>query len=312
MDKSRRSRALFFLLFLSTLAWAQTASVDDDHDGMADALEAALLEQFRPSFMISHDECDLLPAEMTSGEAVPRVLARNGAIYGQAMPRAQGSVELHYFHLWSRDCGRHGHPGDVEHVSALIARQKDGSWQAQYWYAAAHEQTVCERSMFARASELQAVHKGAAVWISAGKHASYFSAELCNGGCGGDSCRSARSAPVLPVINLGEPGAPLNGAVWAASTSSAWPLAAKMSSDFDQNVMAQLQTLPATGPGRISSSTPGMQRTIAVSNTTFGSLELAQGDTENGLETAKTKTSNALQRSYRAVKVWMHRNSNLR
>jgi hypothetical protein len=265
-------------------------------------------KQFRPSFMISKDECDVLPAEIASGEAVPRVLARNGRIYGQATPHAEGGVELHYFHLWSRDCGRHGHPRDVEHVSALIARQKDGSWQAQYWYAAAHEQTVCERSMFANAAELRALHKGPAVWISAGKHASYFSAELCNGGCGGDSCRAARSAPVLPVINLGEPRAPLSGAVWTNSSSSVWPLAAKMSSDFDQSVMAQLQTIPAAGPVRISSSTPGMQRTIAVSNTTFGSLELAQGQTDNGLETAKRKTRNALQRSYRAVKAWMSRN----
>lgn len=279
---------------------------------MSDALEAALLEQFRPSFMISKDECDLLPAEMVSGEAPPRVLARNGTIYGQATPHPQGGVELHYFHLWSRDCGRHGHPGDVEHVSALIAKQKEGAWQAQYWYAAAHEQTVCERSMYARASELQSVDKGPAVWISEGKHASYFSAELCNGGCGGDSCSSMHSAPVLPVINLGEPGAPLSGAAWATSSSLAWPLAVKMSSDFDQSVMAQLQMLPATGPIRISSSAPGMQRTIAVSNTTFSSLELAQGRTENGLETAKRKTSNALQRSYRAAKVWMRRSSGSR
>lgn len=308
MDKARIRLALIFL-FLLPLASAQTASVDNDHDGMADALEAVLLEQFRPSFMISNDECDVLPAEISSGVALPRVLARNGTIYGQATPHAQGEVELHYFHLWSRDCGSHGHPGDVEHVSALIARQKDGSWQAQYWYAAAHEQTVCERSMFAHAAELHALNKGPAVWISAGKHASYFSGELCNGGCGGDSCRAARSAPVLPIVNLGEPGAPLSGAVWTSSSSSLWPLAAKMSSDFNQNVMAQLQTIPATGPVRISSSTPGMQRTIAVSNTTFGSLELAQGQTDNGLETAKRKTSNALQRSYRVVKTWISRNS---
>jgi hypothetical protein len=82
-----------------------------------------------------------------------------------------------------------------------------------------------------------------------------------------------------------------------------------MSPDFDQNVMAQLETLPGTGPVRISSGTPGMQRTIAVSSTTFDSLELAQGHTETGLETAKRTTSNALERSYRAVKVWISRNS---
>jgi hypothetical protein len=303
--------AIIFL-FLVPLGSAQTAPADGDHDGLADSLEAALLDQFHPSFLISKDDCDLLPAEMVSGEARPRVRVRNGTIYGQATPHTPDGVELHYFHLWLHDCGRRGHRGDVEHVSALIRQEKDGAWKAQYWYAAAHEDTVCNRSMFARAQELQAVDMGPEVWISAGKHASYFSAEHCNGGCGGDSCAGMRPAPALPVINLGEPGAPLNGAAWMNSSSLSWPLAAKMSSDFEPGVIAQLEALPANGPVRISSSAPGMQRAIAVSNTTVGSLETAQGHTENGLETATRKTSNALERSYRAVKLWMRRNSGSR
>jgi len=297
------------IFLLVTFGSAQTTPADGDHDGLSDSLEAALLDQFHPSFMISKDDCDSLPVEMASGEAVPRVLVRNGTIYGQATPRTPDGVELHYFHLWSRDCGRRGHRGDVEHVSALIRQEKDGAWKAQYWYAAAHEDTVCDRSMFARAQELEAVDTGPEIWISAGKHASYFSAEHCNGGCGGDSCRNMRTAPVVPVVNLGEPGAPLNGSVWTSSSSLSWPLVAKMSSDFEPGVIAQLEALPEKGPLSISSSTPGMQRAIAVSNTTVGSLETAQGHTENGLETATRKTGNALGRSYRAVKLWMRRNS---
>ena len=311
MSKTPGWLAVIFLFLVSSSS-AQAPSIDDDHDGMADSLEAALLEQFRPSFMVSNDDCDLLPAEMISGEVVPRVFARNGTIYGQATPHTPDGVELHYFHLWSRDCGRRGHRGDVEHVSALIRQEEDGAWKAHYWYAAAHEETVCNRSMFARATELRADQEGPEVWISAGKHASYFSPELCNGGCGGDSCRTMRRAPVLPVINLGEPGAPLNGAAWTSSTSRSWPLTAKMSSDFDEGVTVQLETFPATGPVRISSGTPGMQKAIAVSNTTVGSLEMAQGHTENGLDTATKKTGNALERSYRAMMLWMRRNSGSR
>ena len=306
----RLAGCLVTILFVVIFSSAQTTSTDGDHDGLPDSLEAALLEQFHPTFMISKkDECDLLPAEMVSGEVVPRVRVRNGTIYGQATPHTPNSVELHYFHLWSHDCGRRGHPGDVEHVSALIRQEMDGVWKAHYWYAAAHEDTVCDRSMFARAEELQAIDRGPEVWVSAGKHASYFSPELCNGGCGGDSCRAMRSAPVLPVINLGEPGAPLNGAAWTSSSSLSWPIVAKMSTDFDAVRLAELESLPANGPVHISSATPGMQRTIAVANTTVGSLETAQGHTGNGLETARRKTSNALQRSCRVVKVWMHRTS---
>jgi hypothetical protein len=303
--------AVIFLLTVS-LGSAQTTPIDGDHDGLADSLETALLEQFHPSFMISGDDCDQLPAELASGEAVPRVLARNGTIYGQATSRTPAGVELHYFHLWSRDCGRYGHPGDVEHVSALIRREKDGLWKAQYWYAAAHQDTVCDRSMVARAQELQAIDKGPEVWISAGKHASYFTPELCNGGCGGDSCRNPRSAPVLPIINLGEPGVPLNGAAWTSSSSPFWPVAAKMSSDFDATLLAELEMRPEKGPVRLRPGAPGMQGAISVGNTTVGSLDVAQGHTENSLETAKRKTSNALQRSYRTVKVWMRRNSGSR
>ena len=308
MHKSLGGFAVILLLLVS-LGSAQTTPVDGDHDGLADSLEAALLEQFRPAFMISNDDCDYLPAEMIPGEAVPRVLMRNGTIYGQATPRTPDAVELHFFHLWSRDCGRNGHRRDVEHVSALIQQEEGGAWRAQYWYAAAHEDTVCDRSMFARAQELQAIDKGPEIWISEGKHASYFTPELCKGGCGGDSCQNPRSAPVRPVVNLGEPGAPLNGAAWASSSSLAWPLAAKMSSDFDAAVVAQLEALPGKGPVRIPSNPRGMQKAIAVSNTTVGSLDVAQGHAENSLETAKTKTSNALQRSYRAARLWMRRHS---
>src|SRR5262249_38753433 len=111
---------LAVIAFLVAFGGAQTIPTDGDGDGLADSLETPLLDKFHPSFMVSKDDCASLPAEMVPGEAIPRVFVRNGSIYGQATPHAPDGVELHYFHLWSRDCGRHGHRGDVEHVSALI------------------------------------------------------------------------------------------------------------------------------------------------------------------------------------------------
>jgi hypothetical protein len=299
MPRSCACLAAAFFLMLGTAA-AQTTA-DADRDGLADSLEGQLLEQFRPTFMVARDVCDGLPAELAAGEAAPRVLARNGTIYGQATPHAGGAIELHYFHLWARDCGRNGHPGDIEHVSALLRQAASGAWQARYWYAAAHEGTVCDRCMAARAPLVKATTNGPAVWISSGKHASYFGQKLCNGGCGGDRCVEMRATPPLPIVNLGEPNAPLNGATWASSPA----LAAHLSPEFDAALLAQLDASPADSPFRVTAQTKGMQRTISVSNTTLGGLETAETHTENGLGTAERSTGNALQRSYRAVKTWL-------
>ena len=49
---------------------------------------------------------------------------------------------------------------------------------------------MCDVSQIARASTLDAENHGATVWISPGKHASYFSPDLCHGGCGADRCEN--------------------------------------------------------------------------------------------------------------------------
>ena len=43
------------------------AAVDSDGDGLSDALEQALLEQFRPQFMIGRGDCAKVPAEFLAG-----------------------------------------------------------------------------------------------------------------------------------------------------------------------------------------------------------------------------------------------------
>ena len=131
--------------------------------------------------------------------------------FGEEGPKAETrQVELHYYHLWRQDCGEHGHPLDTEHVAVLIqasgAIEVEATWKALYWYAAAHEQTVCDVSQIARASTLRAEDKGAQVWISPGKHASYLDARLCQRGCGADVCEAMVPLQAGRVINLGEPG----------------------------------------------------------------------------------------------------------
>lgn len=213
-----------------TAAALPASAQDLDRDGLDDALEQRLIEQFVPVFLLSADECDGVPASFVGASVKPIVAAQDGTIYAQATP-APGvdpsghTIELHYFHLWRRDCGPNGHALDVEHVSALVT-----AGEATRWYAAAHEGTVCDASSIVNARTIDAGQHGPSVYVSSGKHASYFDRNACRSGCGGESCGAATQVAVARVINIGERGAPLNGAVWIAS--SRWPLAEKLGSDF--------------------------------------------------------------------------------
>ncbi len=193
-----RVALVFFLCGISMAAMPQQAT-DSDADGLSDALEGALLQKFQPRFEISREDCAGEPAQFAPGAVRPTVLAEDGTIYGQAFPRkaaadGERQIELHFYHLWRVDCGRLGHPLDAEHVSVLLRGSgSDASqWKAAYWYAAAHEDTVCDASQITRASTLQAEKRGPTVWISRGKHGSFLDEELCRRGCGGDRCADTK------------------------------------------------------------------------------------------------------------------------
>jgi len=200
----------------------QAASIDSDGDGLSDTLEQRLLEQFAPSFEIAAHDCSDRPAAFTPNVKLASVQAEDGTIYGQAFPvRAEESaqqVELHFYHLWRTDCGEHGHPLDAEHVAVLVRASGD-EWKARYWYAAAHEQTVCDVSQIARASTLQAENKGARVWISPGKHASYLDPRLCRAGCGADACEQmVPGSPLLASLASASPD--MTGVPWLSMWTS--------------------------------------------------------------------------------------------
>jgi hypothetical protein len=271
---------------------------DLDHDGLDDRLEQQLIERFVPSFLISAGECDTAPASFVAGSPVPTLAARDGTIHAQAFPvgvpdSPDVQVEIHYFHLWSRDCGRRGHPLDVEHVSALVHEERN-EWVATLWYAAAHENTVCEKSSGAHAATLNAELSGPDVYVSEGKHASFFSQNQCRAGCGGDDCRADSRLAVRAVVNIGERGAPLNGALWTAS--SRWPLGQKLGSDFDPAVRARLDQPASTGKILTMTASPAGQAPVLAADAALDALKTTRQSTGSALRTAGRSVSRFLQR----------------
>lgn len=289
---------------------SQHLPVDSDHDGLSDALEQALLIQFKPLFMISQGDCSGVPAQFAPESPNPIVQAEDATIYGQVFPKKFGDiakpmVEIHYYHLWKKDCGRMGHALDTEHVSVLIRRSGtdpvSSKWKAIYWYAAAHEDTVCDASQISRASTLRAQDHGATVWISAGKHASFLNEELCRRGCGGDVCEKMAPLPAGRIVNLGEIGMPMNGALWISS--SRWPLTAKMiRTDFQPPALTRLESLPESDIAWVNPAKRPVQSTIAASDSTIDALLVSNQNTDTAISNAGDATGYALDKTYGNVK----------
>jgi hypothetical protein len=305
------------LLFTAKVATSQVGGPDRDGDGLSDVLEAELLMKFEPRWMVAKEDCSVRPARFAEGMAKPTVVEEDGTVYGQAFPvrSRRDEVELHFYQLWRRDCGRLGHALDAEHVAVLLRRSEaadeKAEWKAVYWYAAAHEDTVCDASQVTRASTLDAENKGAKVWISPGKHGSFLNEELCSHGCGGDRCVEMEEMKASDVVNLGEPSAVMNGAVWASSPL--WPLAEKMRrSDFSEARVERLERLPGTDVAWANPSKRPAQAAIyggnsAVNGVAVGgrntdtALVLANGKTSGAMDKAQKNTGTALTKSYRSV-----------
>ena len=291
---------------MASPAGAQAAAIDSDADGLSDAVEQALLVQFAPRWMTGRQDCSGVPAEFEPGVKVPTVRAEDGTIYGQVFP-AKGSTaahplaEIHFYHLWRRDCGGHGHPLDTEHVSALVETNGgdagNAKWKAVYWYAAAHENTVCDVSQIARAKTLHAEEQGPKVWISPGKHASYLNETLCRRGCGADRCEAMQELPRGKIINLGERDHPMNESLFVAS--SAWPLEGKMThTNFPAEPVARLNALPETDIAWFNAGRHPAQQIISISAATEGKLADSGANTTSAISVAGDSTGNALHKSY--------------
>ena len=292
---------------LSAQSIVPNITMDSDHDGLSDAVESQLLRQFTPQFMISREDCSNRPAEFVAFQAMPIVKEENGVIYGQAFPRPDRSdaarpnqVELHFYHLWRSDCGEMGHNLDAEHVSALIDSDEDGRWKARYWYAAAHEDTVCDASQIARANGLNAESSGPKIWISRGKHAAFLNETICTQGCGGDRCSAMEPLFVPAIINLGELAAPMSGALW--TDAAVWPLAAKLTrSDFAPSRIARADGLSATAIAWANPEKRPMQAAVLGGNDAMNGVSTGLRSTGVAVDAANSGTGNALSKTFHSV-----------
>lgn len=281
------SLLLVIRLFLPLLLSFSLPAADLDRDGIDDQAEQRLLNRFRPRFLISPSDCGGFPVAIQPGLVDPVVLPHSPpAIYGQVF-RSGADVEIHYYHLWERDCGRLGHQWDVEHVAVLTRRGR-----ARFWFAAAHQGTVCDAGHGGRARTLLAEDRGAIVWVSQGKHASFLSEKSCALGCGGDRCGIAIELEYGPVVNIGEPGRPLNGALWTAFAK--WPLSRKMTTAFPPEVVAQLDRdgLPSLDPTRLP-----VHSVILGGNTAIGGIERAGQESGDAVGVSARKVNGALRRA---------------
>jgi hypothetical protein len=111
------------------------------------------------------------------------------------------------------------------------------------------------------------------------------------------------------LINLGEPGHPMNGALFISS--SLWPLAGKMeTTNFPESAVARLNLLPETDIAWFHAGRHPVQGIIAISSSTEGALAESGRNTTNAISgagdstdtaisVAGDSTGNALQKSYR-------------
>ena len=285
-------------------------ATDRDGDGVSDALEQALSQRFHPKFWVDARECAGLPAQFRSDSIKPEVQAHNATIYVRVSPSTalgtqRAAIELSFYHLWDKDCGPLSpHPLDVEHVAALLVANtpdaEPSEWTALYWYAAAHENTVCDTSNAARAEAIHAVDAGPSVWISAGKHASYLSRKLCTQrGCGVDACKEMIALPQGPLINLGEAGAPAEEAVWIAS--EAWPLAEKLEPSFDRALTARLEEDDQPVLARVNGQWRPAHFSLSIGGDVVEALDTAGKHGGGSLAKAQQETGSAIGKSLRAV-----------
>ncbi len=290
----------FCLLVICLAAALPAAAQDLDRDGLPDQFEQSLLERFAPTLLLARGECDGVPASFVPYRSDPFVRAKDGTLYGQVFTVApaggRSRIELHFYHLWSRDCGRLGHALDAEHVSAIVSAARPDAppsmWIAEAWYAAAHQGSACDASSGAPARVIGAEANGPRVFVSKGKHASYLDRGHCKWGCGGDECGDDTAIVANAVVNIGEAGAPLNGALWVHSRR--WPLAEKMSSDFDPSMRARLDEADHV--------IPLMQLRRAPL------APVLAGDTAlDGLGTAATHTGGAITTAKKAVSRFVRR-----
>ena len=169
--------------------------VDNDGDGLDDAMETALATDYLPFISLDpNDGCK------RSGLAV-RV---------RKHPADPTKIVVVYDHLFETDCGLNGHTGDNEAFGILLDPTKPAPAGILAIRTASHQNTPCEKITDCTTCAGDARPKcelqgGVPVlYASKDKHGQYATKCSTLGTCF-DTCTLAQTAHRPPIVNIGEP-----------------------------------------------------------------------------------------------------------
>jgi hypothetical protein len=143
-----------------------------------------------------------------------------GGIVVRVRPHPDDAALIHivYDHLYERDCGLTSHVGDNEAFGVTIDPTIPPPAGLLTIVAIGHQSTLCEKKTTCGSCGgldacAMAMKNGVAypvVFSSKDKHASYVQKGKCNPilSCF-DTCTLAPTSAAVPIVNVGEPGAPL-------------------------------------------------------------------------------------------------------
>lgn len=186
------------------LASSEAGLVDADGDGIPDAEELVLAARYFPYL-------SLAPAD-----ACPR----HGVLFRLTPhPVDASKLALRYVVLYEKDCGALGHPGDNEAFGALVDPQLPPPKGLLALRAVSHQGTLCERTTscgsLAGCDPCATAARGGievpVVFASLNKHGGYVAKSTCdlNLLCDLGGCTLNPQPSAAPLVNAGEPGAPL-------------------------------------------------------------------------------------------------------
>ncbi len=179
---------------------APAAIVDNDMDGLDDAYEQKLANDYMPFISLAPDD------GCTRDGLLVRV---------RPHPADPTKIFILYDHLFESDCGLTGHIGDDEVFGVAVDPSIPAPGGILAIKAASHQNTPCERvtqcttcSNDSRSACDMAPIGGVmypVVYASKDKHGQYATKGSCGFGTCFDSCTLNTTADHPPVVNAGEP-----------------------------------------------------------------------------------------------------------
>ena len=178
--------------------------VDADGDGLDDALEQAIAESHFPYLSLApNDKCPL-----------------HGVLF-RATPHPDDASRwmIWYVVLFQNDCGANGHVGDDEVFGAVVDPATPAPAGILALRAISHQGTVCESTTECGTLPgcdpcTTAQKNGQAfpvVFPSVNKHGQFVKESTCDASiiCDFGGCTQNPTPSTPPLVNAGEPGAPL-------------------------------------------------------------------------------------------------------